>query len=259
MTPFDADPFFQYPRNTVATSAGEVAMPILYYDASQLMAFYRIDCGRAQALLGDQYDVVRFGGKALAAVAFYEYRHTSIGPYNEVGTAIACVPRGTPPPAWPLLSLFKNLDQNRLGFHVIDLPVTTAAACAAGRDIWGYPKFITPIDFSLRGATFSGTVHDPAGGAPVFSLSGTAGMGVGASLINLILYSTQQRGMLRTLINIRAKGRLCLPGSLRLRIGDSAHPMTQRLAAMDLQDARPVFIAHTHGLQLRLNAGAVLP
>lgn len=259
MTPFDADPFFQYPRNAVPTSAGEVAMPILYYDASQLMAFFWIDCGRAQALLGEQYEVVRFGGKALCAVAFYEYRRTSIGPYNEMGTAIACVPRGTPPPAWPLLSLFKSLDQNRLGFHVVDLPVTTPAACAAGRDIWGYPKFVTPIDFSLQGASFSGAVHDPAGGAPVFSLAGTAGMGIGAPLIDLILYSTHQRGMLRALINIRAKGRLCLPGSLRLHIGASTHPMAERMTAMGLQDARPAFIAHTHGLQLRLNSGAVLP
>lgn len=259
MTPFDADPFFQYPRNTLATSAGDVAMPILYYDASQLMAFYWLDPGRAQTLLGDQYEAVRFGDKVLAAVAFYEYRHTSIGAYNEVGTAIACVPRGTTPPAWPLLSLFKSLDKNRLGFHVIDLPVTTAAACAAGRDIWGYPKFITPIDFSLQGARFSGAVHDPAGGAPIFSLAGTAGPGIAAPLINLILYSSHRTGMLRTLINIRGKGRLCLPGSLRLRIGPGAHPMAERLKEMGLQDARPAFIAHTHGLQLRLNAGAVLP
>ncbi|MYM97066.1 acetoacetate decarboxylase family protein [Duganella vulcania] len=259
MTSFDADPFFQYPRNAVATSAGEVAMPILYYDASQLMAFYWIDCGRAQALLGEPYDVVRFGGKALAVVAFYAYRHTSIGRYNEVGTAIACVPRGTEPPAWPLLSLFKNLDRNRLGFHVVDLPVTTPAACAAGRDIWGYPKFVTPIDFALQGASFSGAVHDPAGGAPIFSLSGTAGLGLPAPLINLILYSTHQRGMLRALINIRGKGRLCLPGSLRLRIGPGSHPMAERLTALGLQDARPAFVLHTHGLQLRLNSGAVLP
>lgn len=259
MKPWNADPFFQYPRNTLSTSEGDVAMPILYYDSSQFMAFFWVDGDKAQSLLSEGLDVVRFGRKALVAVAFYEYRATSIGVYNEVGTAIACVPKGSRVPKRPLLSLFKPLDQGIIGFNVIDLPVTTPAACAAGRDIWGYPKFVTPIDFSLQQNQFHGVVQDPDGHGPLCTLSGKAGLGIQASLINLILYSRHHGNMLRTLINIRARGSMCLPGSVRLHVGPRRHRMAENLLALGLQDAKPAFLAHTHGLQLRLNSGAVLP
>lgn len=259
MKPWDTDPFFQYPRNIVSTSEGDVAMPILYYDSSQFMAFFWVDCDKAQKLLSEGLEVVRFGRKALVVLAFYEYRTTSIGSYNEVGTAIACVPKGSRVPKRPLLSLFNSLDKGIVGFNVVDLPVTTPAACAAGRDIWGYPKFVTPIDFSLRQKQFHGVVQDPAGGDQICTLSGKAGLGVTAPLINLILYSPHHGVMLRTLVNIRAKGPMCLPGSVRLHVGKSRHRMAANLKALGLQDAKPAFIAHTGGLQLRLNSGAVLP
>lgn len=259
MSPWDSDPFFQYPKNTVTTSEGMVEMPILYYDSSQCMAFFWVDCTHAQSMLEQGLEVVRFGRKALAVLAFYQYRTTSIGSYNEVGTAIACVPKGTPQPTRPLLSLFKSVDKGVVGFNVIDLPVTTPAACAAGREIWGYPKFVTPIDFSMQEGRFHGVVHNPAGGNPVCTLSGKIGPGVRAPLINLILYSRHHGQMLRTLVNIRAKGPMCLPGTVRMHIGSSSHHMAENLRALGMQDARPAFIVHTDGLQLRLNAGAVLP
>ncbi|MBA5688259.1 acetoacetate decarboxylase family protein [Rugamonas apoptosis] len=259
MKPWNTDPFFQYPSHLVSTSEGEVAMPILYYDSSQFMAFFWVDGDRAQKCLSEGLEVVRFGRKALAAVAFYQYRATSIGSYNEVGTAIACVPKGSRVPAMPLLSLFNSLDKGIVGFNVIDLPVTTPAACAAGRDTWGYPKFVTPIDFSLRGRQFHGAVRDPEGSDPICTLAGKTGLGITVPLISLILYSRHQGAMLRTLINIRAKGPICLPGSVRLRVGNSGHRMAVHLQALGLEDARPAFIVHTGGLQLRLNAGAVLP
>lgn len=259
MKPWSADPFFQYPRNIVSTSEGEVAMPILYYDSSQFMAFFWVDCDKAQKLLSEGLEVVRFGGKALAVLAFYEYRSTSIGSYNEVGTAIACVPKGSRVPARPLLSLFKSLDKGIVGFNVVDLPVTTPAACAAGRDIWSYPKFVAPIDFSLRQKQFRGAVQAPEGGDPICTLSGKTGLGIAAPLISLVLYSPHRGKMLRTLVNIRAKGTTCLPGSVRLQVGRSRHRMAENLRALGLQDAKPAFIVHTDGLQLRLNSGAVLP
>jgi len=259
MKPWNADPFFQYPRNIVSTSEGDVAMPILYYDSSQMMAFFWADCDKAQSQLSEGLDVVRFGGKALVVLAFYQYRKTSIADYNEVGTAIACVPKGTRQPNWPLLSLFRSVDKGVVGFNVIDLPVTTPAACAAGREIWSYPKFVTPIDFALQAGRFAGSVHNPSGGEPICTLTGDLGLGIPAPLIDLVLYSLHQGHMLRTLVNIRAKGRMCLPGTLRLQVGTARHRMADNLRAMGLEEAKPAFVVHTHGLQLRLNSGAELP
>ncbi len=261
MNAWHADPFFQYPRTPFATSEGSVDLPILYYDDSQLLALFLVDYDAAQAQVRDHgMDAVRFvGGKALAGVAFYEYRETTVGVYNEVGVAIAVVPSGTPAPAMPMLSMLGSLDKGRVGFFIIDLPVTTAAACAAGREIWGYPKFVTPIRFSLTGDRFSGAVSDPGGAGELLSLSGEAGAGMPGPLLDLILYSRHQGAMLRTLVNTRGGGRICLPGSMRLTVPGNTHPMAQRAAALGLHGATPALVMHTHRLQLRLNAGAVLP
>lgn len=257
-----ADPFFQYPRTMLATSASDVAMPILYYDNSVMMALFRLDYDQAQALVADQgLQAVRIvGGKALVAIAFYEYRSTSIADYNEVGVAIAVIPAGARQPPSPLRSMLKPLDQATVGFCVVDLPVTTVAACAAGREIWGYPKFVTPIRFSLKGKAFDGAVTDPSSGADLVRLSGKAGLGVRGPLLDLVLYSRHHGQLLRTLVNTRGGAQVCLPGSLQLTVDEfSSHPMAQRLRALGLHKAKPALVFHSHALQLRLNAGAVLP
>src|ERR1035437_6613872 len=156
------DLFFQYPRNTIPTSEGDVEMPIMYYDDSVMMTLFRLDYDKAQALVADQgLQAVRvYGGKALVGMAFYQYRETSIGDYNEVGTAVAVVPNGTQVPRFPLLSMLSPLDKAPVGFCILDLPVTTPAACAAGREIWGYPKFVKSIAFPVKGDHCDGS--DPA-------------------------------------------------------------------------------------------------
>ena len=256
MNEWNSDPFFQYPRKNVNTSEGDVAMPILYYDSSQVMAFFWVDLEKAQPLIEDGLDVVSFGSKALVGLSFYKYRETSIGSYNEVGVAIACVPTGVKVPKFPLLSLMKNVDKAQLGFNVIDLPVTTPAACAAGKEIWGYPKFVTGIDFDLNKRNFRGVVRNPDDEKNIVKIEGSFGPGIPCSIIDLILYSNHQGDMLRTLVNIRSKGRISLPGSMKVTLGERNHPMAQRLASLGLENAKPAFLMSTSGLQLRLNSGA---
>ena len=261
MTPYDSDPFFQYPRYDHATSEGPVAMPILYFEDSNFMALYLIDFERARAKLEPAgLEPVRvLGGKALAGVAFYQYRTTTIGPYNEVGVAIAAMPAGMAQPALPLLSMFRSPDHNRVGSHILDLPVTTAPACAAGREIWGYPKFVTPIDFSLRSGEFAGAVADPAGGPPLVRLAGRTGLGVPGPLLDLVLYSRLDGRLVRATAVTRGGARLALPGSVRLEVSASDHRMAANLRDLGIPGAKPVFVTHTDRLQLRLNAGVVLP
>jgi hypothetical protein len=255
------DHFFQYPQTSYQTSEGPMDLPIFYYDDSVLMALFRVDYDKAQALVAEAgLKAVRtYGGKALAGLAFYEYRETSISDYNEVGVAIAVVPNDNPLPRMPMLSMLRGLDKATLGYYIVDLPVTTPAACAGGREIWGYPKFVTNIDFSLQGNRFDGSVTDPDTGNNLVRLSGDAGFGMPGPLLDLITYSRHEGRLLRTLINTRGGAKVCLPGSMRVEVSDSNHPMAQRLTALGLSGAAPFLLFHSHGLQLRLNAGAVMP
>jgi len=255
------DLFFQYPRTPFTTSEGAIDLPIFYYDDSVLMALFRVDYDKAQAMVAEQgLQAVRAsGGKALVGVAFYEYRDTSIGGYNEVGLAIAVVPKATRAPRFPMLEMLKPLDMASVGYFIVDLPVTTPAACAGGREIWGYPKFVTNIGFSLRGNGFDGFVTDPDTGRNLLRLYGNAGPGLPGPLLDLVLYSRLKGQMLRALVNTRGGARICLPGSMQVEVSDSQHPMARHLRELGLNNARPFMLFYSHALQLRLNAGAVLP
>jgi len=229
MTNWQQDPFFQYPLTSFKTSEGTIGLPILYYDNSNFLALYEIELDKASSMLNSRaVEAVKFpGGKALLAIATYEYRDTAVGVYNEV-----------------------------VGLTVIDLPVTTAAACSAGKEVWGFPKFITNISFSLSKTGFSSTTKDPEGEESILTISGKPGAGLPGPQLDLVLYSEHKDELLRTLVVTRGGGRLCLPGSIRASVGASSHAMAQRLRDLGIHGQKPKLVFYSHGLQLRLNAGA---
>ena len=60
---------------------------------------------------------------------------------------------------------------------MVHLPVTTAVANRAGREIWGYTKFVAAIDVSSNGKTFSTVLRD-SDGELIGALDGVRGMSV---------------------------------------------------------------------------------
>lgn len=126
------------PHDVRTTSAGPVELPIVYREASVITAVFRVPPGRVAAVLGDlRLEPVRIAGKTTVVLTIFEYRDTSVGPYNELG----------------LSSYVRPIDDPRLraaAFWVHALPVTTPLACAAGLEIWGLPKWVTPINFAVE-------------------------------------------------------------------------------------------------------------
>lgn len=256
------DPFFAHPRTTLPTSEGEVDFPILYLDTSILVAGFWVDAAAAAACIKGQglRLAMTLGSRAMMMLAFYNYRVTTVGPYNEVGIAIPVVPENSPAGTrW--MQALTDVDSPRrdLGYYVVHLPVTTAAANAAGREAWGLPKFVTPIDFMLQGNDVAMRVRNPerpdAPGAAICELSGRMGLGVPGPSIGVVLYSQLDGQKLRSTVNVRGGGDLHLPGSLRLNVGSSVHPMARTLRELGLDGARPVWLSATHKFQSRLNLG----
>ena len=91
-------------------------------------------------MLGDlRLEPVRIAGKTTVVLTIFTYRDTSIGPYNELAIS----------------SYVRPIDDHRLSaaaLWVHALPVTTESACTAGVDIWGFPKWVTPIDYTHDGS-----------------------------------------------------------------------------------------------------------
>ncbi len=254
------DPFFDVPRTTRATSEGPVELPILYRNVRSVVALFTVPKQRASELLvGTGLKPAPLGlGRAVVALALYEYLDTSVGVYNEVGTAIFALRENETATPLAFLDLLRPPTARRLGMYVVDLPVTTAAANAAGREIWGYPKFITAIPFQLTGHKFDSAVLDPTGDSEIFRISGTFGAGISAQPLSLMTYTRKDGALIRTHVDVRGPVQLCAPGSLTLRVGASKHGMATRLRSLGLDGARPRVVMVTDKFQSLLHEGTIV-
>ena len=95
-------------------------------------------------------------GRALVALAVCRYDDTDLDPYHEVAVSFVVRPHDAarnPSAAQRTREFFSGA----IGAYIHRLPVDQEFTCAAGRDIWGFPKWVTTID-----------IDEPAAGpAPV--------------------------------------------------------------------------------------------
>lgn len=251
------DPFFQIPRTSKQTQQGEVELPIYFLDTSNLIAIFKADRQGIDKLLENTglKSALSFGGKPLVFISFYEYRDSSVGAYNEVGIAIPVIPEGTKKPSMGFLDILRATDQCQIGWHIINLPVTTERANSAGQEIWGYPKFVAEIPFNLSNAAFKSKVKDPKSD-DILSLEGKLKFGLKAPALSGVTYSHLNGKLLRSSVNARGDYKAYLAHQLRLKVGSSEHNMAANLRTLGLQNSRPIVVLGCQNFQSRLSDGA---
>jgi len=234
----------QKPRST---SRGPCELPILYRDGSWFGVFYRIDVARANRLLdGTGLEAMPLLGKALVTIQAWEYRDSTVGRYGELGLGIQTRKRGSAP------SLLKYaLDQRKQpdqGIWVVTLPVTTEPAWAAGVEIWGYPKYVTPIEtrFDDRAYVRLGDelemtldpVHGPATpSVPLVTFTGLGGR------------------MVRTVIETHSKMRWGSGGRARVRLLGGEGKTASAVRKLGLEDEKPLLAFRCDAFRAVLPAG----
>jgi hypothetical protein len=253
------DRFLDLPRTPVTTSQGDVELPVLYRDLSSILAFFRVEHARAADVLSSTpFMPVRFGtGFAVAGLAMFDYRDCTLGAYRECALTVAAVPRSRTAPAVPLLDLLRPAAHRGVGFHILDLPVTTVLADVAGRELWGFPKFVTTIDLEVGSDSVRGAVAVPGGCEPIVIIEGTLGRGFILPPMDHVVYSSRGDETLRTLIKGIGKMHTTLGGHLTVRVGASSR-MASHLAALGLDGARPSLVQVCDHGQMVLQGGEAL-
>ena len=217
-------------------------LPIRYFDVQTLVATFPTELHRAAELLkGTGLQAVpQEDGKAVVVLYCIEYRQTDIGPYNEVGLTILAVAPGDPIPA----------------VYVVNLPVTTVAANRAGREIWGYNKFVAAIDVNNDGKKFSTVLRD-TGNEIICALEGWRGASVPAPPTDILTFTLLKGKVIKTLIQVLTPFHASSGDSLVLKVGTSRHPMTHNLRTLALDGARPVLVHYADPFQALLFPGVV--
>ena len=112
-----------------------VTIPVEVRRARSWFASFAVPAGCVAELVGPAglEPATLPGGRAMLSLAFVRYEDGDLDPYREIAVAFLVADPEQP----------KNK-----GAYIHRLPVDQEFTCAAGRDIWGFPKFVTPIEIN---------------------------------------------------------------------------------------------------------------
>jgi hypothetical protein len=230
-------------QRRVLSDGTECPLPIRYFDVQCLVASFLTSLDRASGLLKSTglQAVSQEDGKAVVMLYCIEYRITDIGPYNEVGLTVLAAAPGDPIPA----------------NYVVNLPVTTAVASRAGREIWGYNKFVAAIDVKSDGKSFSTILRD-TDAEMIGSLEGRRGASIPTPPTDILTFTLHQGRLTKTVIRVLTPSSSSSGENFVFKIGTSGHPMTNNLRTVALDGARPVLVHYADPFQALLFPGGTL-
>jgi hypothetical protein len=241
-------------RETVQTSAGPCDLPIVYEDASLLTAMWRVDPERARSLLPPEIEPWPILGKALAMLCIFEYRRTSIGPYGEIGLGVLSRRKGTKPSLTRVLRDLRSDEEQAL--YVVNLPVTTEGARAAGVEIWGYPKYVQEIETRFTRDSVTATL------AGEFTLTMGRGRAVRTRGLPFVTYSKNaEQRLVRTIVEVDHDVRWGGASTIDLRIlgkADGDGPTARSIRTLGIDGRKPALAFRTDSMRSVLPRGKEL-
>lgn len=240
---------------TAQTSLGPVELPVVCNDGSAVAAFFRCDYVKAaQKLEGTGLYPVEFSkGRALAALGLFEYRESTLRPYNEGFLMIGASTRPAMPILTQMFQPFVNPQRRKMGFYTLDLPITEELPLAAGREIWGVPKFPADISLSFSGKKFTGNVRLKGGGEKILSLESSFGRGMPFRFLDSMVYSNHQDYIVKIISNFYCSVRITADRKARLSVGSLDHPMANNLRELGLDGATPFLLQTADKIKFILN------
>ena len=124
-----------------------IRLPVEVRRAAQWGVQYLVPADAAQSIV-DPTGLEVTGpvpGRALVALAVCRYDDTDLDPYHEVAVSFVVRPHDAPPLA-SSGQRAREFFSGAIGAYIHRLPVDQEFTCAAGRGIWGFPKWVTTID-----------------------------------------------------------------------------------------------------------------
>jgi hypothetical protein len=193
--------------------ADEVSFPVEVRDASMASATFLVRPAAVAELLppGLEPLVVARRWAVLALVAV-DYRDTDLGSYHEVGTCFL-VRQG--------------------GAYIHRLPVDGEFTMRMGRELWGFPKWLTTSDLAIDGAT--ATCHLMDGDEHILTMAarGLPAAVPGTRTITMHAWSYADGVLRRTPWTMRHTGARPRPGGTTVALGER-HPMATELRSLGL-------------------------
>ncbi|MGE0842570.1 acetoacetate decarboxylase family protein [Pseudonocardia sp.] len=217
-----------------------LTFPVRIADATAVAGCWVVRAADVRPVLRDaEFEVAAVAGRTVAVLALLRYLVSDLGAYDELGLAV------------PVRHL------GRLGAHLLQLPVTGPFTTAAGRQLWGLPKWLADADLSLgpRGATSEWRADGHVVLEAALRTSPTVlPVSVPARLTAL---AARDGDVLRSPVRGRARGLRVGFGAAARLVGHGPHPLTDDLRALRLP-RRPLLTVGIEHLSFDMDPAQVV-
>ena len=244
------------PQKTVTHGAAAFDLPVLYHRDDAFALYFSADYEKVRAAMPTDtlHPVILPGGRALAAIAVFNYIDTSIGPYGEIGVALPAVFGKEMTAARGVLAALMESTYPGFGVVVMHLPVTRIEARDAGRGEWGYTKFIADMHFAVTPETMQCRMLE--GDEPILDIRIKKRGFYLRDKKPLTTYSVKNGELIKTVIpQVACKRVSLLTGGSYVRLG--SHPVADSIRELGLS-ARPFMSVYYPERAAILPSGAVI-
>lgn len=200
----------------------DISAPVEVRSAQLVSGIFTAPATAAQELI--DYSGLRVhrvaGTLALCMISAVQYTDSDLGPYNEISVAVVVEPHdGSPAPLGKDTTTF-----------IHRLPVNQELSCTAGREIWGFPKWVADITWQHRGGGVDVVLIDSD--EPVLSMRVEGpGLPLPRSRNEMACYSWSDGVLRRTTWSMGMSGIRVRPRGIHLDLGEE-HPMAQELRGL---------------------------
>ena len=244
------DLFFDGPQREVMLSLGKTFIPCHFRKVHYVVALFKTKKEALEKILSgtELSPALKWGSHYMIALGLIRYVESDLGAYDEVILSVPSIPVNVKKPFSNWLDLVGPLSNRKVGQYIFHIPVTSTFSEAAGKELWGYPKIVTPIMHDFKPGSIESSVTDAAG-KNIMQISGRLGISIPSIPLSLITYSFRDGHKLRTSVNVRGRMKLYLRQTLRLDIGDSDHPMAKDLRLLGLDGKKPMIVMDSDKFQ----------
>ncbi len=228
----------------------DLGYPTEFRKGSSALGLFVVPVAGARELIGDSgFEVAQIApGRALLSLACVHYTDSDCGEYDEISLAFFVARHGRKS-LLPYVGVWRDILLGGAPTHVWKLPVTSALARDAGLFMWGFPKTIEDIDFSVSGEQARFALRMEGREVLTYSVSarGSRRQGPTDSVVYSMFEGAPHASRLTQEYTSVGFGL----GAGRLTLGE--HPMAEQLRRLGLP-RRPLIATWMGGLRFEMSA-----
>jgi len=214
----------QQPSDRAVVDGVTLTYPIHVRSARQASATWLVDGDAAQAVIDASGLRVTRNRRGLAtcSIAGVDYRDNDLGTYHELAVAFVVQPHDATTPQRP--NPMKPIT------YIHQLPVDQPFTCAAGRQLWGFPKWVTEVTYTEDASGTHAALIEH--GNPVARLDVSRGwIPLPSRPLDMTCYTAMDGVVRRTPWTTVSHGAKLRRGGATIALGDG-HPLATELRTL---------------------------